>query len=310
MVSRFQFLVATSLVMVIGATAPVKCWSQEPEQPATESEIEELRQRIEQLESSFQKSIEQASQLPDKETKSANDPKATDEKSPPKKKEGWEVRMGGHVQMDYVTWADAAPTIPDTLDYFNFRRLRMVADGKGYENYDFRLQMTLEPDNTGDNPATAVLTPQVKDAYFSLNEIPWLGRFRIGNFFVPFSLEQVTNDTNNIFIERSVPTQGTFTPDREVGMALYNHSPSKRFAWATGFFIDSISEGLKIRRDDNQGYRVSGRVTWLPYYDEPGNGRYLVHTGLGVLYTEDQNERVRFRARPQISEGPRLMDTG
>ena len=37
---------------------------------------------------------------------------------------------------------------------------------------------------------------------------PFLGRFRIGNFFVPFSLEQVANDTNNIFMERSIPSQG------------------------------------------------------------------------------------------------------
>ena len=75
-------------------------------------------------------------------------------------------------------------------------------------------------------------------------------------------------------------------------------------------FFDSISEGLKERIDDNQGYRLSGRLTWLPYYDEPSNGRYLVHTGVGVLQTKDQDDRVRFRARPQIHEGPRLIDSG
>ncbi|MEX0613814.1 MAG: porin, partial [Pirellulales bacterium] len=133
---------------------------------------------------------------------------------------------------------------------------------------------------------------------------------RIGNFFVPFSLEQVTNATNNIFMERSIPTQGIFSPDREVGLASYNASENKNFTWAYGAFFDSISEGLKERIDDNQGYRLSGRVTWLPYYDEPSNGRYLVHTGAGILYTADQDDRVRFRARPQIHEGPRIIDSG
>lgn len=143
-----------------------------------------------------------------------------------------------------------------------------------------------------------------------MNEIPWFGRFRIGNFFVPFSLEQVTNDTNNIFMERSIPTQGIFAADREVGVAFYNATDSQRIGWAYGAFIDGISDSIKERIDDNQGYRLSGRLTWLPYYDEPSNGRYLLHLGTGVLYTQDQDSRVRFRSRPQIHEGPRLIDSG
>jgi phosphate-selective porin OprO/OprP len=301
---------ALYVATALAGTIPVALWAQEPVMDPVFSdvqrvdalthdslEIQQLQDRLASLEQRFDKEL-LASQTPAKKGDSS------------KKKEGWDVRFGGHVQMDYVTWADAAPSIPETFDYFNFRRLRILADGKGYENYDFRVQMTLEPDNTGEIPLGAIVTPQVKDAYFSLNEIPLLGRFRIGNFFVPFGLEQVTNDTNNIFIERSIPTQGIFTPDREVGMALYNCSPSERVAWASGVFLDSISEGLKLRRDDNQGYRLSGRLTWLPYYDEPSKGRYLVHTGLGILYTDDQNQSVRFRARPQVSEGPRIIDTG
>ena len=75
-------------------------------------------------------------------------------------------------------------------------------------------------------------------------------------------------------------------------------------------FFDSISDTLKERIDDNQGYRLSGRLTWLPYYHEPSNGRYLLHTGAGILYTDDHDDRVRFRARPQIHEGPRMIDSG
>jgi phosphate-selective porin OprO/OprP len=222
----------------------------------------------------------------------------------------WTVTLGGHVQLDYINWAQADPAIPNTFDYFEFRRLRLVASGVGYGVFDFRLQMTLEPESVGDSPIGMVTTPEVKDAYLSMNEIPWLGRMRIGNFFVPFSLEQVTNDTNNIFIERSIPTQGVFAPDREVGLAFYNCNENQSITWSSGIFFDSISEGLKERIDDNQGYRLSGRLTALPYYDEASNGRYLVHTGLGVLHTVDQDNRVRIRARPQIHEGTRIIDSG
>ncbi len=223
----------------------------------------------------------------------------------------WTVKLGGHVQMDYINWANADAAIPDAQDYFEFRRLRLVAEGTGYRNLDFRLQMTLEPETIGETlPLGTVSSPDVKDAYLSMNEIPLLGRFRIGNFFVPFSLEQVTNDTNNIFLERSIPSRSAFAADREVGFALYNCTEDKNLTWTTGMFFDSISEGLKERIDDNQGYRLSGRVTALPYYDGASDGRYLWHVGAGVLHTNDQNDIVRIRARPQIHEGPRLIDSG
>lgn len=227
--------------------------------------------------------------------------------------EKWTVKLGGHVQLDYVNWAAADPAIVGDTNYFEFRRLRLTADGTGYGVYDFRLQMTLEPPNVGAAvPAGFNGTPLVKDAYFSLNEIPLLGRWRIGNFFVPFGLEQVTNDTFNVFLERSIPSENIFCASRQVGMALYNATEDKNIAWTTGVFLDSGAdvEFLKKRIDDNQGVRVSGRLTWLPYYDEPSGGRYLVHTGVGVLYTADQDRVVRFQARPQIHEGPRLIDSG
>jgi len=222
----------------------------------------------------------------------------------------WNVRMGGHIQMDYINWADATPTIVGDQNYFEFRRLRLTADGTGYGVYDFRFQMTLEPETVGTNPPGVTTSPDVKDAYFSINELPWLGRLRVGNFFVPFGLEQVTNDTNNVFLERSIPTQNVFTAEREVGLCSYNCTDDQSISWASGIFFDSISEALKERLDDNQGCRVSGRLNWVPYYDEPSNGRYAIHTGVGILYTDDQDDRLRVSTRPQIHEGPRLMDTG
>lgn len=220
----------------------------------------------------------------------------------------WTVKLGGHVQLDYINWAQASDAIVGDDNYFNFRRLRLWADGTGYGQFDFRLQMTLEPGQGSD--LSPLGSPDVKDAYFSMNDIPWLGRGRIGNFFVPFSLEQVTNDTNNIFNERSIPTQNIFAADRDVGIAFYNCTEDKRVTWAWGVFFDDISDTFKAKVDDNQGFRLSGRLTYLPYYDEPSDGRYLVHTGMGILHTDDYDDRIRFRARPQVQRGPFLIDSG
>jgi phosphate-selective porin OprO/OprP len=222
--------------------------------------------------------------------------------------EKWTVKLGGHVQLDYVNFAQASQAIVGDDNYFNYRRLRLVADGTGYGQFDFRLQMTLEPgQGSNDSP---LASPDVKDAYLSMNDIPWLGRGRIGNFFVPFSIEQVTNDTNNIFMERSIPTQNIFAADREVGFAFYNCNEAQNVTWTWGMFFDDISDTFKAKIDDNQGYRLAGRLTYLPYYDEPSDGRYLVHTGVGILHTDDYDDLVRFRARPQVQRGPFLIDSG
>jgi phosphate-selective porin OprO/OprP len=168
--------------------------------------------------------------------------------------------------------------------------------------------MTLEPGlGSNDSP---VASPDVKDAYVSMNEVPLFGRIRVGNFFVPFSLEQVTNDTNNIFNERSIPSQGIFAVDREVGIACYNCTDDQSISWAGGFFFDDINDTFKTRFDDNQGYRLSGRLNWVPYYDEPSQGRYLIHTGVGIIHTDDQDNILRLRARPQVQRGPVLIDSG
>lgn len=282
---------------------------------APTSSDKDLQSRIEDLERALAKTQAEQQDRELKEKKASE--KADKEKAEAEQKksdwvdvsdEKWNVRIGGHMQLDYITWADADPAIPGPQNYFNFRRLRLLADGTGYGVFDFRLQMTLEPGQGSDENAFA--SADVKDAYVTMHEIPGIGRFRIGNFFVPFSLEQVTNDTNNIFNERSIPTQGIFSADREVGMAIYNCTPDKNISWAGGLSFDDINDTVKTRIDSNQGYRLSGRLNWLPFYDEPSNGRYLIHTGIGVLHTDDQDDRVRFRARPQIQRGPVLIDSG
>jgi phosphate-selective porin OprO/OprP len=275
----------------------------------------DLAARVADLEKALAEANEKSKQREQKEKEAKE--KADKEKAETDRKksdwvdvsqEKWNVKLGGHIQMDYINWANADPAIADADNYFSYRRLRLVADGNGYGVFDFRLQMTLEPGSGSHENQFA--SPDVKDAYVSMNEIPGIGRIRIGNFFVPFSLEQVTNDTNNIFNERSIPSQGIFAADREVGIACYNHSLNYRTSWASGIFFDDISDTIKTRLDDNQGYRLSGRFNWLPYYDEPSDGRYLVHTGIGVLHTDDYDDRVRFRARPQIQRGPVLIDSG
>jgi phosphate-selective porin OprO/OprP len=316
---------AINPVFYVEPTPSFTAWltetNQHAETPAKPGKLEgtteqaDLHERVAKLEEALAEANEKNKKQEQKE-KEAKEKADRDKAEAERKKsdwvdvsqEKWNVKLGGHIQMDYINWANADPAIAETENYFSYRRLRLVADGTGYGVFDFRLQLTLEPGSGSHDNQFA--SPDVKDAYVSMNEIPGIGRFRVGNFFVPFSLEQVTNDTNNIFNERSIPSQGIFAADREVGIAIYNHSANDSVSWAGGLFFDDISDTIKTRIDDNQGYRLSGRLNWLPYYDEPSDGRYLLHTGVGILHTDDYDNRVRFRARPQIQRGPVLIDSG
>ena len=199
------------------------------------------------------------------------------------------------------------PQVP-AFNYVEFRRLRLMADGVGYGVYDFRLQIDIEPES-GEGTDRPVV--DIKDAYLTMNELPSpLNRWRIGNFFVPFSLEQVTNDTNNIFLERSIPTQGIFAADREVGMAFYGVNDAKDLTWTFGTFVDSLSESTQ-RANRRQPRAARKRARHLSAVlrravERPIPGAH----GLGMLYTKDQDGIARFRARPQIHEGPFLIDSG
>jgi len=66
---------------------------------------------------------------------------------------------------------------------------------------------------------------------------------------------------------------------------------------------------------DGEG-AITARVTYLPWYDEPSKGRYLLHLGLGGSYRDlDNNGTLRVRSRASLRNGPGsvnpvLVDTG
>ena len=114
------------------------------------AELKSLRESVKRLEGKSQKrrDAEQAKKEAEAQKSAEWVDMSTDK---------WTVKLGGHVQLDYVNWAHADPAISGsaappalgTKDYSEFRRLRLVADGTGYGVFDFRLQMTLEPANFG-----------------------------------------------------------------------------------------------------------------------------------------------------------------
>jgi len=234
------------------------------------------------------------------------------------KNDGQSITWGGRVEGDYINWLQD-DELTDQPSYFEFRRLRLWASGEGYGVYDYGLELDFTPDFTGDtnnlgtNPAVTL-----QDAYLGMRDLPWLGYLVFGNMRVPIGLSNQTSTRFETFMER--PLINRLLPGRQVGVAAFNRSTIYDTTWSYGVFFHDLDQTDERFTDDNQGIRVLGRGTWLPYYDEATQGRCVFHTGLGYSYnrprTQDNPDLfgttyrpVRFSARPEINNGDRLINT-
>lgn len=222
----------------------------------------------------------------------------------------WKGKIGGRIMGDYVMFShqDAAnlAAFGDQQNYFEFRRIRLFASGSGYGVYDYKLQLEFEPERGGVAPVNLAPAVAIKDLYVGIHDIPLLGYVRFGHYKAPFSLEKLTSSKYNTFMERAL--SNIFAPFRSVGVTAYNHTANDRFTWGYGAFFEGVSPTAHERIGDAQGVRVAVRGVWTPVYT--ANGRGLLHIGGGWQYVDDRDDSVRFRARPEVHEGSRFIDSG
>jgi phosphate-selective porin OprO/OprP len=112
--------------------------------------------------------------------------------------------------------------------------------------------------------------------------IPGIGHLRMGHFFEPLSLEDFSGDKYLTFMERA-PAVQAFAPARNFGAMIWNTvDECQDTSWFTGVYrADSPDSPTNTGewRSNNNDWSYDARLAWLPYYDEPSNGRYLVHLG-------------------------------
>jgi phosphate-selective porin OprO/OprP len=239
------------------------------------------------------------------------------------------IRVGGRTQID-TNFFGASPDVRDTPiadggvgpvnDSTQFRRARLRIEGTMWEvigwvaEYDFANLANASnipgnppgfPSNLqgppGQGPLVAV--PEFTDVYMTITKMP-IGNFRVGNFKEPIGLEHLTSSRWLDFMERSYNQDlfyGPFNNGFMPGTMLFNWREDERATWALWAGPNQSNLfGYHIGND----FAGTARMTFLPFYDEASQGRYLFHMGGSASIRRPDQLQDRFRARGNLRSGP------
>ncbi len=271
--------------------------------PAGVSELDLLRARLDAQERELQQlrqMLQQGQLHPTGAASSQTDEpkvKRTDTHN-----EKFSVKVGGRIQYDTTFGTDsnlAGTTIGrDFVNGQEFRRARFVLSGKGYGIFSYKAEIDFA------DPGSLVLT----DVYMQM-ETP-IGHLRLGHFKHPMSIEHMQSSKHFSLLERSAASDTI--PIRALGLLLGDTWADERGTWAVATFTDPLLQTPGARdgdvdNADAQNQSFAARITYLLWYDEPSEGRYLMHVGAGFRFVDANGRSVRFRARPEVHDTYRFL---
>lgn len=160
-----------------------------------------------------------------------------------------------------------APTVGKSTSTFLNRKTRLDTVAIFDHLVGFRYQVELG--STG---------YAIQDAYAFIKADPAL-QFQAGKFKVPIGLERLQNDTDNLFVERALPTD--LVPNRDLG-AEVTGSPWNGVNYAVALTAGTPDNYTPNNADDQSlttGKELSGRVFLTPF---KGEDSFLQDLGFGI----------------------------
>ena len=294
------------LVVLSGLPAPCEDGVAGSREEILLERIEQLERRVVELESRLGAAPENAETPAEKRITSENSV------SPPKKtgvipawdngfvlssEEGlFELRVGGRLHLDYGfvdhsgNLGEVSGPIHDTGE---FRRARINISGKAYETLRYRMEFDFAEDGTG----------KFKDVWTQMTDIPYVGALKAGHFREPVGLDEQTSSNHITFIERNQAT--ALAPGRNLGLMLENGVLDGRLNWALGLFRETDS--FPGRDDAEDGYAMTGRVIFLPWYRN--EGRHLLHLAGSYSRRYSGEAGTSYSSRSEINIAPAYLDT-
>lgn len=132
---------------------------------------------------------------------------------------------------------------------FEVKRARLEFDGTMFRPW-LQYKITYELAQTsGDRDS------KFKDVYLAFAKNP-AATLQVGQYKVPFSMQELTSDTRQQFVDRGITN--TFAPARDAGITLTGLVADGKFGYAVGAF----NGAGESKGQDDQGLMVVGRI-WV-----------------------------------------------
>ncbi|MDH5231090.1 MAG: porin [Gammaproteobacteria bacterium] len=195
----------------------------------------------------------------------------------------FQLLIGTMVEADYAYYRDDVTELKSGSE---LRRARLILGGT-VSGWNYKMQTDFS------HPSGLVL---IEDFYVSNKG------WTIGAFRQPFSLEDMTSESDLTFMERALPN--IFTPFYRIGAAY-------KVAWSNGSLALALTgEPYWVNAFGDEGIGGGGRFTLAPIHE----GKTILHVGSSYAWRQppDSNSpyhRISHRPESHV-DGRRFVDTG
>lgn len=154
------------------------------------------------------------------------------------------IKFDGRLHLDFKTYLGDHP---DHSSFF-VRRARLCTSGTLYKYYDFRVEAEFGKGGS-----------RLNDGFMNIRYWPQ-AQLKLGQFKVPFSMEELTSDNWIDFVERSLVNR--LAPSRDIGVMLHGGLYDQLFYYQMGVF-----NGYKLNQtnDPDDGKDIAFRFVVAPF---------------------------------------------
>jgi phosphate-selective porin OprO and OprP len=184
------------------------------------------------------------------------------------------LKLSGFAQVDARDYTTPAVGGKDT---FYIRRMRAIASGSVYHDFEYYMQVDFGALNT----ATTTNDSFLQDAYVNIHHWDAL-QFKAGKFKEPVSMEVLPLDQYLWFLERGFPTE--LAPNRDVGAEIHGTPWNGALDYAAGAFNgvpDGGSGDIEVADNDKDAVV---RVIATPFINTHIDPLQHFSFGLGSSY--------------------------
>lgn len=207
----------------------------------------------------------------------------------------------GRVNVDYYHYlnrgdlpagaTDNGPKDSRPKNSLFIKRARVGLAGTVAKIFDFRIEgdFASQPTPPGQYASLA-------DASVVLNASSYL-KLEIGQFYAPFTLENMTSENYVDFLEKSAAVRFAVPTSREAGAMLFGELPSKAVRYWLGVFD---GEGQNVKNLDNNPALI-GRAIVSPLAFAGGHPQWVENLWAGGSFWVERNTNLGGQAAPSTT---------